>query len=135
MYGFSPTGSEKSLKSFMIYFATLGEVAYDPKTNLPIRATLQSIVQKIMTFLPGMIMLGLYSSFLYHYDFEIYDTGVKINSFDHSIRDMLSFGHIVNNFSLAGKNLTFLMIANYGFHSVVYSLVPCNTDGWLNIYM
>ena len=91
----------------MIYFSSLGEVAYDPKTNLPIRSTLQYFVKKIIKCLGGMIMLATYSSFLYHYDFEIYNTGVRINLLDHSIKDMLSFGHLMNNFSLAGKSLNF----------------------------
>lgn len=88
----------------MIYFATLGEVTYDPKTNMPVQSTLGQLIQKIIQFFGALIILGIYSSFLYHYDFELFDTGVEINSFDHTIRDMLSVGHLMNNFSGAGEH-------------------------------
>lgn len=101
MYGFAPPGAKRSLISYYTYYTTLGVVMYDPKTHTAITPKLHDIVSRTIQFVIGMIALGSYCSLLHHYDYELFDTDVAINSMDHTIWDILSFRHIVNNFSIA----------------------------------
>jgi len=100
MYGFASPGSRVSAKTYMTYFATMGIVMYDPETNKSSAPKLSVIVSRVFHFALGMIALGAYSSYLYHYNYEIFDTDAAMNSFDHSLRELFSFNHIANNFSI-----------------------------------
>jgi len=105
IHGFPPNGSKVTLRSYLIYFCTLGEVEYNPETHQTKKPTLQDVVGNVSNLFFFLISISMYSSFLYHYDYALFETRVEINSLDHTVLDMLSYGHIINNFSLAGKNL------------------------------
>ena len=101
IYGFSPSGSESSLQTYLLYYTTLGEIIFDPSTS-SIAPPNTKITVTFAKFFVGMWILGLYSSFLYSYNYKFYETKIPMNSLDHSLFDIMSLPHLANNFLLAG---------------------------------
>ena len=115
MHHFSLPGCESSLSLFLLSYLVIGVLNFDPHTKLP-AAPKSHIMQTFKKFVLSFLTLSLLSSLLNTYDFELYDIGVPINSLNHSILDLISLPHLVNNFLLAGtfaKYRRFLQIHNY----------------------
>lgn len=96
MYGFSPGGSENSVRSYMGYYSAIGEVIFNKETKETIPPKKSDIMKKLIMFAVGSFGLGFFSSILIQYDF--YPFGF-IES--HNIGTVLSFGNIGNNLSSA----------------------------------
>jgi len=98
--GFSPDGSKVSLTAYIVYFMTLVETKYDRDTKQSIKPAKLDIGKDIVKFIYSFILLGLYSSILHHYNFELY-TDHGVYPFNYSIWDLLSFGHLAKHLVLA----------------------------------
>jgi len=59
----------------------MGEVKYDNVTKEPFRPSMKSIIKKLFHFHAGLIVLGIYSSFMYHHDFVVLDTSAPDSTF------------------------------------------------------
>ena len=130
MHDFSPPGSEKSLPLFILSYLVVGVLTFDPHTKLPI-APKSHIMQTFNKFVIAILIASLLSSILNLYDFELYDTGVPINSLNHSISDMISLPHLVNNFFLSGMYskpmLYFKLMGKQIWSTPIYrsNFLPC----------
>ena len=62
MYGFSPPGVESSLRSYVLYSTAAMEVAFDPKTGRPVKATAVEALGNLRGFGTSMLLLGAYQS-------------------------------------------------------------------------
>lgn len=98
IHGFTPPGSKVNLISYLAYFCTISEIKYQPETNNTVPATMRNILRKILRLLVLFLGVGLYSSILYHFDFLPFGVNVQPNSLDHTVFDMLSYRHMLNNY-------------------------------------
>lgn len=99
MYGFSPKGAQKSLQSYIRYFLAYGDVEFDHESNDIIKPKKTDVINKLVSFFKLVVFVGLLNSFMAPFNYFLFETGIKMNSFTVSPLDLLSFGHLINMFS------------------------------------
>ena len=126
MYGFSPEGSETSMKSYFIYFTLQAEVKYDKKTKMPLRPKRNDMIFKAVKFVVGIAFLGLFTSFLYHFDFEPFTPLSKAKS--------ISFTSIFSQFLNNNLNLGKYILCLYLEHKILLKLSSHRCTYPLSLY-
>jgi len=118
MFGFTPPAPGASLKNYCLYYASLTEPYYDPKTLEPVPSTKKDVLDSIIEFLKSFVGWSILLSLLAPYGFELCETSVKAHTLDHGIMDLLELGHVVNNLLAV-----FLIGANLEYSSRCVSLI------------
>ena len=112
MYGFSPHSVEISAQRYALYFGTLPtEFEYDPKTTDTIKATFQSILQKLKRTFTSLILVGIVASFIKSKSFFPFASNIQYHNkcdnveteSNYGIIDYIQPGHIGNNLLAASK--------------------------------
>ena len=127
--GFAPIPSQTSLRNYVAYFSCLFGMEFDPSTGTPKRVTQLFFRKRLATLGRDFVIVSLLISFLKPYEFEFFDSSsstiaiaaaaaAPVNSVDHTLLEMLSWKHLLNNFLVA-----FLISASLSQSSLGVSLV------------
>jgi hypothetical protein len=101
-FGYTPDGASKSLKMYTTYYIFPGEILFDAKTSLPLKATRKDLIQNFWRVLRAVIVNSLLYSFLSHFDYT---------PFGRERRHYLHPNHLGNCFFVAlyfQQNLEFM---------------------------
>lgn len=132
-FGFTSTLCSKHFSNYFAYFCCPFILKFDEKTEEPVRATMKYILEKLKMIGLYFIYTGSLMSILWHYDWEFFKTGSKVDSFDHSFRELVSWRHLINNYLVAltlslglqqstcGVSLLFTFTFGYQTEDVVLS--------------
>ena len=101
VYGFTPFPARRSLLSYATYFSCAFGIEFDPITAQPKRVSRQFFWKRFKTLGRDFVVASLLISILKQYDYEVFDTKYKAHSTDHSLQDLFSWQHLLNNFLVA----------------------------------
>lgn len=90
--GYAPHGATKSLGMYVTYYTFPGEILFDPKTSMPLKATRKDTIRNFTRLLRAIIVNSLLFSFLSHFDYT---------PFGRESRHYLHPKHIGNCFFIA----------------------------------
>mmetsp|Transcript_10210 Transcript_10210/g.11313 ORF Transcript_10210/g.11313 Transcript_10210/m.11313 type:complete len:420 (-) Transcript_10210:12-1271(-) len=122
MFGFTPRGPKKNLKSYLIYSSCLMGIKFDPKTNDLIPVTVKFIRMQLLTFGRDYVFVVSLMSILKPKDYEFFDVKTHADSLDHSFYELLSWRHLLNNYLVALLLSVSLSQSTLGV-SIMYNLV------------
>jgi len=97
MFGTSPPCVESTMGRYALYSSSPLEVCFDQTTCRPITVKLKQTLEAARAFGLALVVLGMYQSTLGPMGYEPFTTQAPLDSMDHTIRDLFSFGHLVNN--------------------------------------
>eukprot|EP00566_Odontella_aurita_P020845 CAMPEP_0113596704 /NCGR_PEP_ID=MMETSP0015_2-20120614/40497_1 /TAXON_ID=2838 /ORGANISM="Odontella" /LENGTH=364 /DNA_ID=CAMNT_0000504275 /DNA_START=387 /DNA_END=1481 /DNA_ORIENTATION=+ /assembly_acc=CAM_ASM_000160 len=124
MFGFAPPAAKKSMKNYVTYYASLMEATFDPKTEEPVRATSTDMIHLILDFLPSALILTMLFSLASPWGYAPNVTSADAHSMDHTLGEIFSAGHLMNNFIAAA-----LLSFSLSFGSKGVSLLFCLLTG------
>ena len=101
--GFTPIAAKKSLSNYIIYFSCIFSISFDHTTSNPIPISLDFISKRLKTLLRDFFIVSFLISILNEYDYEYFNTTLPPDSLEHSLTDIFSWQHLVNNFLVAGE--------------------------------
>lgn len=100
-FGFAPDISSKNFTNYFAYFSCPFIVKFDEDKQEPTRVSLQYFQEQLQISGTYFIYTGLLMSLLWHYDWELFEVQSDVNSFDHSISELISWKHLMNNYLVA----------------------------------
>eukprot|EP00985_Skeletonema_marinoi_P017905 scaffold9914_cov142-Skeletonema_marinoi.AAC.2 len=68
-FGYAPDGATKSLGMYVTYYLFPGEILFDAKTSMPLKATRKDIFQNFWRLFRAVIVNSLLYSFMSHFDY------------------------------------------------------------------
>ena len=104
MFGYSPPAAKKNMKIFILYFSCLMGLSFGEK-NLenPRKLSTKYFSQQLMKLSRGYMLIVPLLSFLNANKYIVFQTGFEVDSSDHTLWDLLSWKHLVNNYANACK--------------------------------
>ena len=132
-FGFVPEIPAKNFTNYLAYFACPFIVAFDEDKQEPKRVSHKYFRQQLQVVGTYFIYTGLLMSLLWHYDWELFDLQSGVDSFDHSLSELISWRHLLNNYfvalilslglkqSTAGVSLLYSIAFGYETQDVVLS--------------
>ena len=100
MFSFVPTAAGKSLKNYIVYYASMMKTKFDDQLE-PAKATASDVLRRIGEFGLLFVVLSLLFSCTSPYDFAPFVTRFEAHSIDHGLVDLFHPFHLVNNFVAA----------------------------------
>ena len=100
MFGFVPPAAGKSLKNYIVYYASMMKTKFDDQLE-PAKATASDSLQRIGEFGCLFVVLSLLFSCTSPYDFAPFVTRFEAHSIDHGLVDLFHPFHLANNFVAA----------------------------------
>uniref|UniRef100_A0A6V2GVM9 Wax synthase domain-containing protein n=1 Tax=Ditylum brightwellii TaxID=49249 RepID=A0A6V2GVM9_9STRA len=99
MYGFSPPSVEHSHQTFMLYYANIPHIHFDPKTHVPLKSSWADVKEKLYYFVYELCVVGAVLSFLSPFDYvpwtvEEKGDGVLLLK---EVGSLFRWNHILNN--------------------------------------
>lgn len=101
LYGFTPALAKKNLYNYIIYFHCPFSIVFDPITEQPKRANLEFFSKRLKTIGREFIIVSGITSILHEYGYEYFSTKLSADSLEHSLADLFTWQHLLNNFSVA----------------------------------
>jgi len=132
-FGFVPAIPAKNWNNYFAYMSCPFIVKFDEHKQEPKRVSLQYFQQQLQIAGTYFIYTGLLMSLLWHYDWELFEVESDVNSFDHSLRELISWKHLMNNYFMAlilslglkqstvGVSLLYSLVFGYETEDVVLS--------------
>lgn len=106
MFGFLPANVDDSLSNFMIYNLFPAEVKFNTKG--PVKSTWSQVYDNGARFVKYIFIFGLYSSFLFAYDYQPFAKDEGSQLMDVNIRTGFYYGQMINNALIARECSPFL---------------------------
>jgi hypothetical protein len=111
MYGTCPLYAQKSLSSFIGYYAWAVPLERDASTQKAIRLSWTHIQERLIRYLRSTLVGGLFYSILYPISFQLFHVAHDVSNTSSSLPltlfsnliQLLHWKHILNNFVLACK--------------------------------
>ena len=100
-FGFVPAIPAKNFTNYIAYFACPFIVKFDEDKQEPKRVSLKYFQQQLQIVGTYFIYTGLLMSLLWHYDWELFELQSSVDSFDHSLSELISWKHLLNNYFVA----------------------------------
>lgn len=91
MYGTSPPAVESSLQNYVMYYSSIIELEFSPKSNKAVKSTPKDVLELLIDFLVQMMKLGLLYSIIERYGYAPF--GERQSFF--------GMRHLLNNFFVA----------------------------------
>jgi hypothetical protein len=113
MYGTSPPVVESSLTNYINYYSSFVHAQWSDKTKSRVKIEKSEVVANLMRCIVILNFSSLMLSVLLHYDFELFQSRVKLEEF-HINTDLFSCGHLGNTYSLACKH-SYIVRVGYTF--------------------
>jgi hypothetical protein len=101
--GFTPFAAKKNLFNYVIYFSCIFSITFDDITSNPIPISLDFISRRLRTILRDFVIVSAIISILKEYGYESFNTTLPPDSMEHSLAELFSWQHLVNNFLVAGE--------------------------------
>ena len=101
--GFTPFAAKKNLFNYVIYFSCIFSITFDDTTSNPIPISLDFISRRLRTILRDFVIVSAIISILKEYGYESFNTTLPPDSMEHSLAELFSWQHLVNNFLVAGE--------------------------------
>ena len=105
MYGFTPPPAMKNRSNFILYNSCLFGLDFDPESGEPKHTSWKFLQQKLIKIAKDFIYCSLLLSLLSPYDYALFETELDAHSMDHSLWQLFSWQHLVNNYLMACKYL------------------------------
>jgi hypothetical protein len=99
MHGTSPPVVEYSLGNYMTYYSTMVHCYWDDKTHTRVPITPFNAFLQLLRVAFMFVALSILGSFLLHFNFQVFNSPVELNSFYLSW-GMLHPGHLANCYLL-----------------------------------
>eukprot|EP00531_Pseudo-nitzschia_arenysensis_P002286 CAMPEP_0116115152 /NCGR_PEP_ID=MMETSP0329-20121206/354_1 /TAXON_ID=697910 /ORGANISM="Pseudo-nitzschia arenysensis, Strain B593" /LENGTH=308 /DNA_ID=CAMNT_0003608565 /DNA_START=107 /DNA_END=1033 /DNA_ORIENTATION=+ len=122
LYGFAPAVAQASARNYVFYFSCLFGMEFDSSTNEPKPVTKEFLFQRLGTLGRDFVIVSLLISLLAEYDYEFFDTNTDVDSMNHSLSEMFSWMHLLNNFFMAMLISCSLSQSSLGV-SLIYNLL------------
>jgi hypothetical protein len=121
--GFAPDPSQTSVWNYVMYFSCLFGMEFDPTMGTPKRVSNQFFRKRLVTLGRDFVIVSLVISVLKPYEFEFFDIrtshiAATVGSMEHTLQEIFSWKHLLNNFLVA-----FLISASLSQSSLGVSLV------------
>jgi len=116
--GFAPVPTRTSLRNYVAYFSCLLGMEFDPLTGNPKRVSREFFRKRLTTLGRDFAIVSLIISFLKPYEYEFFETHRAVDSMDHTLQEVFSWQHLLNNLFVA-----FLISACLSQFSIGVSLV------------
>ena len=100
VFGTSPRCAEMSFAQYALYMASPLEVCFDRSTCRTMKTTMTHTLRALVEFALFLSVLGLYQSIFAPFRYQPFATSTEfppLNSFSHSLRELLTLGHLGNN--------------------------------------
>jgi hypothetical protein len=103
MYGYSPPTVESKLLYYMVYYSSVIELEFDPKTTHPIQASHNDKLTTGKQFLGSYFLLSIFYSILEPCSYALFDSPIERDSHGQqlTVLDFIHPGHLANNFIVA----------------------------------
>uniref|UniRef100_A0A7S1ZBJ1 Uncharacterized protein n=1 Tax=Ditylum brightwellii TaxID=49249 RepID=A0A7S1ZBJ1_9STRA len=105
MYGFSPPSVEHSHQTFMLYYANIPHIRFDPKTHVPLKSSWADVKEKLYYFVYELCVVGAVLSFLSPFDYvpwTVEEKGDGVLLLE-EVGSLFRWNHILNNLMGASK--------------------------------
>ncbi len=103
LFNFTPVAAKKSLKNYLIYSSCLMAIKFDTSNMEPSRTSSTFLKMQMMKLCRDYLSIVALMTMLQPRKFEFFETEISVDSMDHSLLDLISLKHIVNNFFVACK--------------------------------
>ena len=103
LYGFTPKAVRKNMYNYIIYFSCAFGISFDAENGKPKRVSFEFLSKRLTTLGRDFIIVAALVSILNEYDYEFFDTSLPADSLDHSMAELFSWQHLLNNFFVAGE--------------------------------
>lgn len=116
LFGFAPSSSKTSLWNYVMYFSCLFGMEFDQGAPKGVSRTYfkRRLSQLGRDYLIVMAVICV----LKPYNFEFFDTSTNVDSLEHTLQEMISWKHLLNNFLVA-----FLLSASLSQSTIGVGLV------------
>ncbi len=94
---------KQSLFNYVVYFSCTFGIVFDAADGKPKRVSLKFLTKRMKTLGRDFFLMTLLISILKHYDYEFFNTKHSAFSTEHSLRDLISWQHLMNNFLVASE--------------------------------
>lgn len=108
--GTAPPFVEDSLGNFVTYYASTLECIIDPTTKKPVKANGKDILRKLKDAIIAIFVCCIFYSVFIPSNFAPFEVRVPAHSLDHTLSDLFSAGHLMNNFFAALMFQLWLMV-------------------------
>jgi hypothetical protein len=116
--GFAPAASRASVWNYVVYFSCLFGMEFDTSKQAPKRVTLAFFRKRLATLGRDFGIVSVVICILKPYEYEFFDTHTAVDSMNHTLSEMISWRHLLNNLFVA-----FLVSASLSQSSLGVSLV------------
>ena len=132
-FGFVPRIAAKNFTNYFAYFVCPFIVKFDERKEEPKCVSLQYYMEQLKIIGGYFVYTGVVMSILWHYDWELFTLPSEVDSFDHTLYELLSWKHLVNNYFMAmilslglkwgttGVSLLYSLASGYETEDVVLS--------------
>mmetsp|Transcript_3160 Transcript_3160/g.5335 ORF Transcript_3160/g.5335 Transcript_3160/m.5335 type:complete len:411 (+) Transcript_3160:89-1321(+) len=132
-FGFTPDIPAKNFTNYLAYFSCPFIVKFDDDKQEPKRVSIEYFRQQFQIVGTYFIYTGLLMSLLWHYDWQLFELQSSVDSFDHSLSELMSWKNLLNNYfvalilslglkqSTAGVSLLYSLAFGYETQDVVLS--------------
>jgi len=129
MYGYSPPAVESKLLYYMVYYSSVIELEFDPKTTHPIQASHNDKLTTGKQFLGSYFLLSIFYSILEPCSYALFDSPIERASHGQqlTVLDFIHPGHLANNFIVAYLTHTCLKVGTSGFGLAISALSGIKT--------
>lgn len=103
LYGFTSLPAKKNLYNYIIYFSCSFGIVFDLETAQPKSTSLKFLSKRLKSLGRDYIIVSFITSILHEFGYEYFDTKLPADSLDHSLADLFSWQHLLNNFFVAGE--------------------------------
>jgi len=101
LYGYTPLVCKKNLYNFVIYFSCIFGIAFDPVSEEPKRVSSKYLMRELKTLGREFVIVSVLISILEPYRYALFETRHEVHSMDHSLQDLFSWQHLMNNYLVA----------------------------------
>ena len=101
VYGFTPFGAKQNLFNYVVYFSCAFGITFDSVTGNPKRVSRKFFLNRVKTLGRDFVIVSFIISILKQYDYAFFDTTHKAHSMEHSLQELFSWQHLLNNFLVA----------------------------------
>mmetsp|Transcript_22298 Transcript_22298/g.51072 ORF Transcript_22298/g.51072 Transcript_22298/m.51072 type:complete len:422 (-) Transcript_22298:190-1455(-) len=122
LYGFVPIPMNQSLFNYVIYFSCFFGIVFDPVAGKPKRISRKFLSKQLKALGRDFALMTIIISILKRYNYEFFYTKHHAYSSEHSLQDILSWQHLLNNFLVAVLLSTCLSQSSIGV-STLYNLL------------
>lgn len=103
LFGFTPVPAKWSLWNYVVYFScSLGiDFDTDRMEETPKRVSREFFRKRLLVIGRDVLVISLLVSVLKNCEYEVFETSREVYSMDHTLQEIFSWQHLLNNFLVA----------------------------------